>query len=131
MANEGAWRTGKTPDKLLSAVKGKVSDRQLRLFACACARLYWDRFSPQGRQAVEAAERFLDDPTTQAAMRAAGLQAAATYQLLEYEQGPVTGREVDALARATAYSNAWRAACSAITPVRIAKVPKKQQEQSA
>src|SRR5262245_4866013 len=103
MADDVVWWTGKAPEKMLSAVKGRVSDRQLRLFACACARLYWDRLSPEARQAVEAAEHYLDRPATYAAMIAAGTRAAANYQVLNYfDDSPPAARAIDALGRAAA-----------------------------
>jgi hypothetical protein len=36
------------------------TDRQWRLFACACARRVWDLLSPSGQAAVVAAEEFCD-----------------------------------------------------------------------
>jgi hypothetical protein len=46
---------------MLEFLKGKTSERKLRLFACASARLLWDRF-PAGLlgEAVEAGERNAD-----------------------------------------------------------------------
>src|SRR5262245_38232255 len=132
MTNDKIWRTSKVPEKLLGAVQGLVSDRQLRLFACACARLYWDRLSPEARQAVEAAERHLDRPATYAAMIAAGTLAASTYQVTDYlDDDPPDYTVVDALGRAAAYANAWRAAVGAIAHVRVKGATKKQQQQSA
>jgi hypothetical protein len=46
---------------MLEALKGRASERKLRLYAVACARLVWD-LVPAGlmRDAVEAAERSAD-----------------------------------------------------------------------
>jgi hypothetical protein len=42
-------------------LKGKVSDRKLRPYLCAGARLYWEAMTDlRSRQAVEIGERFAD-----------------------------------------------------------------------
>src|SRR5262245_60371472 len=131
MTPEQTWRSAKNPYQMLAGLKGLVGDRQLRLFAIACARLRWDLLSPQGREAVEAAERYLEDPAAYAAMIAAGMRVAATYQLHESVNWPgYSANPVDALARAAAYGDAWRAATYVTTTVSIPKVPKKHQEQT-
>jgi hypothetical protein len=59
--NEMEWLTGTDPAAMLDWLEGKVSDRKLRLFACACARRYWHLLRyPPPRQGIEAAEQFAD-----------------------------------------------------------------------
>jgi hypothetical protein len=59
--DEDAWLHGTDLAAMLDYLEGKVSDRKLRLFACACVRRYWDRFTyPIPRQAVEMAERLAE-----------------------------------------------------------------------
>jgi hypothetical protein len=55
------WQACKDPAALLSYLGGRISDRKLRLFACACCRRIWHLLpQPGSRLAVEAAERFAD-----------------------------------------------------------------------
>ena len=42
---EAEWLASSDPAAMLQEVAGKVSDRKLRLFACACARQVWDRLT--------------------------------------------------------------------------------------
>jgi hypothetical protein len=54
------WRNCRDPDKLLVAVEGVATDRQLRLWCCTCVRRVWRRFAriEAGRRAVETAEAY-------------------------------------------------------------------------
>jgi hypothetical protein len=124
MTPEESWRQGKRPKAMLSSIRKRASSRQLRLFACAAARLYQEQLSPQGRQALEAAERFADDPAALNGMISAGLVVAAGHQLFqerlpeadddweneELAQQAPAATPADHLARATAYGDAWKAA---------------------
>lgn len=59
--NEAEWLCHDYPLTMLNAVQGRVSDRKLRLFACACARRIWDLLTdPRSREAVYAAELYAD-----------------------------------------------------------------------
>jgi hypothetical protein len=42
----------------------QISDRRLRLFACACARQVWDILTERSRDAVDVAERYADGLVT-------------------------------------------------------------------
>jgi hypothetical protein len=69
---EAEWLACTDPQKMLEFLRGKASDRKLRLFACACCRRVWpwtEETTPLGvawddasRQGVEAAERLVDGP---------------------------------------------------------------------
>ena len=73
---ESEWRACEDPGVLLEAARGRATDRQLRLFACACCRSVWG-FVPEGpcRDAVEVALRFADGLAS-AEQLAAARQAA-------------------------------------------------------
>jgi hypothetical protein len=70
--NEADWLASDDPGAMLQLVNidrpasmplsfRKASDRKLRLFACACCRLAWDRLTDErGHRAVEVAERYAD-----------------------------------------------------------------------
>src|SRR5579884_2430292 len=58
---EAAWLKCIRPGVMLRFLRGKSTDRKLRLFACACCRSVWDLLSTEeNRHAIEVAERFAD-----------------------------------------------------------------------
>src|SRR5262245_7059952 len=60
---EAEWLACKSSLVMLDFLSGKISDRKMRLFACACCRSALDRVetrNPKMLPAIEAAERFAD-----------------------------------------------------------------------
>ena len=63
---EAAWRTSDDPYEMLDFVQGRLSDRKLRLFLCACCRRIWGGYADdRSRRALEAAERYAEGLATE------------------------------------------------------------------
>src|SRR5262245_16906553 len=58
---EAEWLACNSPRQMLDSMRGKLSDRKLRLFACACTRQVWDALrTDEQRNLVEVAEQYAD-----------------------------------------------------------------------
>ncbi|WP_020470577.1 hypothetical protein [Zavarzinella formosa] len=58
---EAEWLACADPKPMLNFIRGKASDRKLRLFACGCCRVVWDWLvSPRSQEAVLASEAYAD-----------------------------------------------------------------------
>jgi hypothetical protein len=81
---EQEWLACAHPKPMLDFLRGKASERKMRLFACACCRRIWGLLllDERTRKAVEVSERFADGQAGKKELRLAALGAkAATEEL--------------------------------------------------
>jgi hypothetical protein len=75
---ESDWLDATDPVSLLESLRGRVTDRQMRLLACACCRRGWDALRDErSRHAVLVAERYADRQATAAELTRARRSAEA------------------------------------------------------
>lgn len=75
---EAEWTVSADPVAMLDRIQKKMSQRQLRLFACACCRQVWRLLTDErSRKAVMVAEQFADSTATPSERRMASLAAGA------------------------------------------------------
>src|SRR5689334_4401230 len=74
---ESEWLACTEPQAMLAVVRGRASDRKLRLFAIACCRRIWHVLDERSREAVEVAERYADGLASEQERAAAAERARA------------------------------------------------------
>ena len=63
---EAEWDACTDPQRMLEFLRGRVSERKCRLFACARCRAVWHMLlDERSREAVELAERLADGLATE------------------------------------------------------------------
>jgi hypothetical protein len=87
---EQEWLACADPMPMLEFLRGKASERKLRLFACACCRSVWHLLiDARSRHAVEVAERCADEMASDEELQAA--RAAALGVLVGSERSSSGG----------------------------------------
>ena len=80
---EQEWVVSTNPAAMLEVLKGKASDRQLRLFAVACCRRIWHLLDDwRSRIAIEVSEKYADQDATHEELSATfsnAIEAAETH----------------------------------------------------
>ncbi len=131
--DEAEWLACENPEPMLEFLKGKVSERKLRLFACACCRRIWQHLYDRGsRKLVEVSEEYADGRGSSRKLNSAWEKADFAFQGIhlsgggDVDQNPaqaVLGLGVDldfnfaaemaaatfgAVARGEAYERIWQ-----------------------
>jgi hypothetical protein len=100
------WNNSTDPNAMLLwlHIKGKVSSRKLRHFACACCRRVWHHLADaRSRTAVEAAEGFAERSTTKERLSECRAAAKAVARAAK-DTGKTAGLAERAVVEATAVS---------------------------
>jgi hypothetical protein len=116
---EEEWLRCPDPLPLLEFLRGKASDRQLRLLACACCRPMEGLLPGGARGALATCERFADGLATEQELVQARQEAEASFRQVNRQISfkkrtiPPPARAVQVVA-ALATPEAWQAACEAV-----------------
>ncbi len=109
---EAEWTACNDPTPMLEFLRGKASDRKLRLFACACCRVGWHVVkNERSRRAVMTAERYAD-----------GLAARKVLNEVWAAASQVGWRGTPTRAAGAAASGAAQAAAPTMTTLEAASV---------
>jgi hypothetical protein len=110
---EAKWLVCAEPQDMLDYLRAKVSDRRLRLLACAFCRRLWGQLRDRGRAAVEVAERFAEGRASDKERRAAwGAAREEAGGLSASRRSRAAGRQVSAGECDAAYAASY-APCTA------------------
>jgi len=75
---EAEWLTCDNPTRMKVVLRGRASERKLRLLGCGCCRVVWDRITDdRNRRAVGVVERYADGIASRASMAVAERESSA------------------------------------------------------
>jgi hypothetical protein len=117
---ETEWLACTSPDRMLEGLRGRATDRKLRLFACHCCRRVWHLLKDErSRRAVEATELFAEGLTGLGEVQAA---AAAARAVVTATKEPVAwAAAVAAWEVAAAKEAVWAAAVTAAATAEVVR----------
>jgi hypothetical protein len=116
---EAEWLLGTDPHRMLEYLRGRASERKLRLFACACVRWLWPVCDdPRSRRAVVVAV-VVAEGRAGLADRAAARDAADEAVRLPGPGSTDLGSPLRRAACAAADLDAFRAASTALAPLQF------------
>jgi hypothetical protein len=85
---EAEWLTCTEPQVILDFLRGKASERKLRLFACACCRRIWPHLQRKGsRRMVEVCEEYADGRVRQRKLTSVWESADEAWQGIHWSGG--------------------------------------------
>jgi hypothetical protein len=95
---EAEWLACNDPEQALDFLGNNASDRELRLFACACCRTIWDLLTDErSRAAVEIAERMADGTATENQRKVVWARIGAAMSVADVAASRAADFHIDAL----------------------------------
>jgi hypothetical protein len=103
--NESSWLACTNPQLMLEYLRGKASERKLRLFGSAVCRLVWHLFTDeQARKAIEVVERYADGLASDSELDAATKGASLARDLAYGSAGNALRRHRTRAGRCTSWA---------------------------
>jgi len=107
---ETEWLGCTDPEPMLTFLRGKASDRKLRLFAVACCRRIWHLLDGWSQNAVDVAERHIDGLVSNTALTfATDLHSDVIQTAKPYTAPHIAAGIVNQLLAGAAWPLAWNA----------------------
>ena len=111
---EAQWLACEDPMAMLGFLRGKASDRKLRLFAVRCCRRITHLLDPRGLTALTIAERFADGLASEEQLRGAEGLAEDAFNEFDHAKEYAAEAVMAACDREALEGSTWRAAYIAI-----------------